>query len=212
MRYSLIQFLRLNEELAAAFEARHKTGVVVVGNGRSVLATECGRAIDRFATVVRFNEYKLDEFAPHVGSKTDLWVLSDYVCVKLLNKYPERRHPVLVAIPYMFMGKPYYHQRRKELEQQMTPEQLGRVTFVSPDVAADLIERHPFGDRWPSSGLLTIWHMLAEHPQLYLHGFDFFREIDGKIHYMEDNHKANHDSYTEQRICESLGHKLMRID
>ena len=47
---------------------------------------------------MRFNEYKLDEFAPHVGSKTDLWVLSDYVCVKLLNKYPERRHPVLVAI------------------------------------------------------------------------------------------------------------------
>ena len=28
--------------------------------------------------------------------------------------------------------------------------------------------------------------------KVLLHGFDFFKEIDGKIHYMEDTHKANH--------------------
>ena len=32
---------------------------------------------------------------------------------------------------------------------------------------------------------------------MHLHGFDFFKEIDGKIHYMEDTHKANHHAAEE---------------
>jgi len=42
-------------------------------------------------------------------------VLSDWTCIKLLNKYPKRQEPVLICIPYRFMGKPYYHERRAEV-------------------------------------------------------------------------------------------------
>ena len=88
----------------------------------------------------------------------------------------------------------------------MTDEQRKRVTFVEADVAKDLIEKYEFGDRWPSSGLITIWHFKREYPnlQLMLHGFDFFKEIDGKIHYMEDNCKANHHASQEERCCMDL--------
>ena len=44
----------------------------------------------------------------------------------------------------------------------------------------------------------------SERPKVFLHGFDFFKEIDGKIHYMEDTHKANHHAAEEERICMQL--------
>ena len=40
-----------------------------------------------------------------------------------------------------------------------------------------LIEGNRFGDRWPSSGLIAIAHMLSSQPKLHLHGFDFFKQI-----------------------------------
>ena len=42
-------------------------------------------------------------------------MLSDWTCIKLINKYPKRQEPVLICIPYRFMGKPYYHERRAEV-------------------------------------------------------------------------------------------------
>ena len=148
-----------------------------------------------------------------------MWVVSDWTIIKLLNKYPDRSLPVLCAIPFRFMGKPYYAARRGEVEKELTPAQRKRVTFISLETGAlcpnqrhepsssacppsfdqaeslalvlraarNLIEGRNFGDRWPSSGLLTIMHMLEaqSHEHVFVHGFDFFKEIDGKIHYME---------------------------
>ena len=93
-----------------------------------------------------------------------------------------------------------------------------------PPTVADPTAHPPSFDH---SGLLTIWHLVQ--PQLHLPqpkpqqqplespqtpqappppplllGFDFFREIDGKIHYMEDNCKANHHASQEERCCMDL--------
>ena len=46
-----------------------------------------------------------------MGTKTTLWVMSDWTCIKLINKYPKRLEPILICIPFKFMGKPYYHER-----------------------------------------------------------------------------------------------------
>ena len=205
LRYSYDEYCDALERLPAFAEAVF-SGVAIVGNGRSVLGQTAGPAIDKFKTIVRFNDYAISEYEEHVGCKTTLWVLSDWTCVKLLNKYPERSLPVLVAIPFKFMGKPYYHARRAELEEQLTAAQLSRITFVKADLAREIIEKYHFGDRWPSSGVITIWHILRAQPRVHLHGFDFFKEIDGKIHYMEDTHKANHHAAEEERICEDLVH------
>ena len=216
-----------------------------------------------------------------MGAKTSIWVVSDWTIIKLMNKYPDRTLPVLCAIPFRFMGKPYYDTRRAEVEGQLTPEQRQRVTFISretgalglsrvarqalgggfafpgpplpappapaPPVASGgpgtctapsapvdaaplpharprpmppplppmhfrrcaaqaLVDSGNFGDRWPSSWLLTIMHMLSaeECERVYVHGFVFFKQIDGKIHYMEDTHTANHHAAEEERICLDL--------
>jgi len=205
-RYTQAQFVRACEELHA-FGAACFKGVIIVGNGRSVLASEAGPMVDQFATVVRFNDYVIEGFEKHIGSKVSLWVVSDWTCVKLLHKYPNRggaHLPVLCAVPWKFMGKPYYENRRAEVEAELTPAQKKYVHFVPAEVARALIEGRNFGDRWPSSGLITIMHMLRSHTPVRLHGFDFFKEIDGKIHYMEDTHKANHHAAEEERICLEL--------
>ena len=131
------------------------------------------------------------------------------MCIKLINKYPARTVPILICIPFKFMGKPYYASRRAEVEADLTPEQMRRVRFIASDTAEDLIQQYSFGDRWPSSGLLTIWHFLhapqqPPPPPLLLLGFDFFKEIDGKIHYMEDECKANHHASQEEHCCMDL--------
>ena len=71
--------------------------------------------------------------------------------------------------------------------------------------------------------MLTIWHFVhapppqqqqqqpppppraqQPSPPLLLLGFDFFKEIDGKIHYMEDDCKANHHASQEEHCCMDL--------
>lgn len=125
-RYTHAQFLSACEQLREYSEGFFK-GTCIVGNGRSVLAYKAGPMVDRFETVLRFNDYQIDEYEEHIGRKTTLWVVSDWTCIKLLAKYPERTGPVLCAIPYMFMGNPYYEQRRKEVEDDLTPAQRQRV-------------------------------------------------------------------------------------
>ena len=204
-RFNQAQFLSACRELKT-FATETFSGTVIVGNGRSVLGAEHGPAVDAFATVVRFNDYQIDGYQAHIGQKTDLWVVSDWTAIKLINKYPLRTIPTIIAVPYYFMGKPYYKQRRAEVEADLTPEQLERCSFVPMQVVQELVESNHFGDRWPSSGLITIVHMLNSQSisRVHLHGFDFFKEIDGKIHYMEDTHKANHHAAEEERICMTL--------
>jgi len=241
------EFLKACKQLPAYVDTL-VSGTVIIGNGRTVLEKGQGALIDRFGTVVRFNDYvikgeggtaasvpvegagdSLPDYSRDIGTKTHLWVVSDWTCIKMLKKHPHRAAnlPVLVAIPHFFMGQPYYHKRKAELEQELKAgglDQRKRCHFVPEDVVEELIRGRNFGDRWPSSGLITIWHMLHNSPahpdkafqqapmevaggaprRPHLHGFDFFKEIDGKIHYMEDTHTANHHAAEEERICMQL--------
>ena len=102
-RYTCAQFLRVVADLD---QYRHdvRGGTLIVGNGRSVLHSNVGGLVDNYGAVVRFNDYQTEGFAKHVGTKTTLWVLSDWVCIKLINKYPARTVPILICIPFKFMG------------------------------------------------------------------------------------------------------------
>ena len=176
-KFSQAQYLAACRELPG-FAQQTFGGTLVVGNGRSVLGCGAGPAVDRYKTVVRFNEFQIDGFEADVGRKTDVWVVSDWTAIKLFAKYPERRLPTIIAVPYKFMGKPYYHERRAEVDRDLTEEQRERVTFVPAQDVQRLIEENHFGDRWPSSGLITIVYFLnLGKPKIHLHGFDFFKEI-----------------------------------
>ncbi|EOD23965.1 hypothetical protein EMIHUDRAFT_206969 [Emiliania huxleyi CCMP1516] len=171
-------FVRRSKERAE--DREH--GIVVVGNGRSILGGGAGAAVDAFRHVLRFNDYEVDGFARDVGSRTSL-------CVELLRKYPHRWAaeedggeglPVLVAIPYLFLGEQHYQRRRAEVTEELAaemPAALAAVSFLPEESARSHVT---------------------------LLGFDHFREIGGRIHYFDDAHTANHDAACEERICLAL--------
>ena len=176
-KFNQAQYLAACRDLPP-FAAQTFAGTLIVGNGRSVLNCGAGAAVNRYQTVVRFNDFQIEGFESDVGNKTDIWVVSDWTAVKLFAKYPDRKIPTIIAIPYKFMGKPYYHERRAEVTAELSEELKARVTFVPAQDVQRLIEENHFGDRWPSSGLITIIYMLnLGKPRVHLHGFDFFKEI-----------------------------------
>ena len=103
--YGVSQFVVACEELPAYADALFSS-TIIVGNGRSVLNGGAGACVDKFDTVIRFNDYQISGFENDVGRKVDVWCVSDWTCAKLFNKYPERELRTLIAIPYKFMGKP----------------------------------------------------------------------------------------------------------
>ena len=175
-KFKCAQFLTACKDMQD-FATKTFEGTVIIGNGRSVLDQGAGPVIDKFSRVVRFNDYQIEGYEADIGSKTDLWVVSDWTCLKLLNKYPDRTLPVLIAVPFKFMGKPYYLERRAEVEAELTAEQKTRCTFVPLETVKAMVEENHFGERWPSSGLICIVHLLSSLSKVSLHGFDFFKEI-----------------------------------
>jgi len=189
---------------------------------------------------VRFNNFRIAGYEDDVGTRLTLWVVSDYTCVKLLTEHTQRASevPVLVAIPYFSKGRRYYERRRKQLEEELErkfPKLAPAIRFIPVHDAKDIVDKYRFGVRWPSTGLLAIWHLLrgleGERPMvqdmpvgdlweegaslacgqsltarnsLFLHGFDFFHKINGRIHYMEDRLHSDHSSILEERICKEL--------
>mmetsp|Transcript_96 Transcript_96/g.212 ORF Transcript_96/g.212 Transcript_96/m.212 type:complete len:259 (+) Transcript_96:121-897(+) len=181
--------------------------VVVIGNGPSVLEYRLGSVIDQFAEVVRFNEYQLQGFETHVGSRVTLWVTSAGHCAELLSAYPERVSPVLVAIPYRRSATCTYQALRHTVARRLSPQQLQRVSFVKESIARRLMVQHAFNGTAPSSGLTAIWHLLQIYHTVYLHGFDFFTQMGMRsMHYFSDDRygKALHKGGLEKQIIESL--------
>ena len=58
-RFSCSQYLRAVEDLNRYRDDVRK-GIVIIGNGRSVLHSHAGSLIDNYGMVVRFNEYQTD--------------------------------------------------------------------------------------------------------------------------------------------------------
>jgi len=67
---------------------------IVVGNGGSLLGRDMGDAIDSYDQVVRFNRCPTKGFEKHVGTKTDVWVISIHGAIGRFawpNKEPQPR-------------------------------------------------------------------------------------------------------------------------
>ena len=50
-----------------------KNKILIIANGPSILNENFGSAIDNFNEVARINNYQIDGFHKHIGSKTTIW-------------------------------------------------------------------------------------------------------------------------------------------
>jgi hypothetical protein len=168
--------------------------VLIVGNSISLFNKPYGEFIDSFDVVVRMGKgYPWPEFKEHLGSKTDVWVLS----ILRANHYPD------------FKGTPYqvlnisqisvYDSKRNTttISKHFYEEdfEIYKDYFVMGDIKKTrALIKTAYGtvdiNQRASQGALTLAYftnIIRSYKELHVIGFDFF---EGKVQY-EMNGEVN---------------------
>lgn len=156
--------------------------VAVVGNARSLLATDFGPQIDSADVVVRINKGFVVAPAAQ-GTRTDIWtVVPDLSDAEIAEHFAPRL--ILFLIPKLRHLRIY------------RPDHVARLAFYP--------WRHWFADRnhigrRPSSGYMMISALLRRGGarSITLYGFDFGRSA---TFYNPEGYQTPHDFAAEERI------------
>ena len=145
----------------------HPASICLVGNGPS--AVNKGHLIDACDTVVRFNLF--DTTQGNVGSRTDVWCLSDHVC-RTSSVWKDHPRPLIIV------------GNSRHADSNVPPVESATVYD----------SRNEFGvlnQDWYSTGFLALHYMLTSYPDsvVFLVGFDHFTST---LHYFEDRKLQPH--------------------
>lgn len=183
--------------------------LAIVGNSPSALGQNSGQKIDNADIVVRFNDYKLStEFAPHCGSKTDIWYLAVWEkSVLEAKKY-------LSSIKYLLLDFDYRHSF-------VSDGLLGVVSLALREYETKIIVndeylknkiKTEYNIYYPSSGFqaVALALILGGYQSLDIYGFSFQdpqRNINKVCnHYYEDKivRKNWHNFERESEILRNI--------
>lgn len=163
--------------------------VCIVGNSPSVLEKETGEFIDSCDRVVRINDFQVEGYEKHVGSKLDIVCYGFSSINKIRKKDVESANEVWCCRP--FDGK------RRHVAKRRIGTDDG-IVGPSPEAWAAMVEvvkDHPRAQ--PSSGLATIGMCFERFPgaEIYIVGFDHEKY---KKHYfdpdfIDDDGEPGHD-------------------
>ena len=190
------------EELLEKYgELTKKVGVILVGNGRSVLRHNLGRVIDSFRNVGRFNHFRTGGFEAFVGRKTTLCFASDRRHPKGIEKRADCKRYIVPAIAAR--GRP-----RSRLVPMIRGWYRGmglqsKLTILPAQVERELGKK--YGLRaGPSTGIQAILYMLEKEEKVVITGFDFGSR--SHTHYFEKKRKkhTSHSMSGETRIINQL--------
>ncbi len=156
--------------------------ILLIGNGPSATSLDAGERIDRFRTVVRFNDFVTEGWEKQLGRKTTHWAVNDLMS--------PARHPELSAI----VAVPERNRRRLKVSDWHA--RLVRTCIVPLEIERKLTAQFgrpgEFGRRWASTGVLVAAYLIGVHGAVVLHGFDGFggdrhhyfpgSKADAKVH------------------------------
>ena len=151
--------------------------ILIIGNGRSVLDHLFGKQINKFSIVGRINNYSIDNYAEHVGGKTDIWFNGANQNLKRQKVIPNE---VVVFIP------PKILRRKKE----KIHDQISRRLHIDKEkyslIPLETMENYEIltGVKRPTTGTSCILWAIENFEKVIIHGFDFF--IDSKSHYNDN--------------------------
>jgi len=164
----------------------HGPRVCVLGNGPSlIVGAPCGKLIDNFDEVVRFNNFQVgEEYAAFSGTKVTVH-FSDGM---LYPTYPEYYSPNACVVLSLFMDRLIvagsYIIQRMAADLEITK---GYRLLTNPETAwVPKEDIHNLsknlgiaGMKHPTSGMLAIDWFVRNRPDktvpIYIHGFDFFQ-------------------------------------
>lgn len=160
--------------------------VLIIGNSPKVLENKYGNIIDEYPLVVRFNDFVINGFEDHVGSKTDVWV-STFKCTKYA---PSDFNEVYYVCPAFLL-------------QGAKIPTGDNVTVISGDFYNYINKIIDVAPLWASSGVVAIYYFLKNNYDVTIHGFDFFQSE--KLHYYNDDAKMiGHNSEKEKNSIMKL--------
>jgi hypothetical protein len=165
--------------------------VLIVGNSISLFNKPYGEFIDSFDVVVRMGKgYPWPEFKEHLGSKTDVWVLS----ILRANHYPDFK-----GTPFQVLNISVYDSKKSTttISKHFYEEdfEIYKDYFVMGDIKKTrALIKTAYGtvdiNQRASQGALTLAYftnIIRSYKELHVIGFDFF---EGKVQY-EMNGEVN---------------------
>lgn len=187
----------------------HPKKVVVVGNAPSVLEHGAGKLIDACDEVIRINNFQIDGYETHVGSKTTRAVFS-FACKPnpvLKELTPERR--------MLFRASKFRDDRwidKRMSQRDGCGLKVSECTKLCTSLYYDGLRELaglPAGS-WATTGLVAIrWAIdrFGHEADILVHGFSFYRESGEvlKRYYPVDTKRdGKHDFEAEARYCRTL--------
>ena len=151
--------------------------ILIIGNGRSVLDHSFGKQINKFSIVGRINNYSIDNYAEHVGGKTDIWFNG---ANQNLKRQKVIHNEIVVFIP------PEILRRKKE----KIHDRISRRLHINKEkyslIPLETMENYEIltGVKRPTTGTSCILWAIENFEEVIIHGFDFF--IDSKSHYNDN--------------------------
>ena len=189
--------------------------ILIIANGPSILNQNFGTEIDKFQEVARINNFQLDGFEKHIGSKTTIWFNGGNQNLKKPNFYPKE---VIVFIPYEIL------ERKEQKVKKKLPIRLGMNSddyiVIRKEKMKEYEEKSKI--KRPTTGFNSILWAVDNYKEVIIHGFDFFQ--DSKEHYYDSyimkkisNLKImrkgqKHDNIGEKKFIQSLINKNKVIE
>ncbi len=189
--------------------------ILIIANGPSILNQNFGTEIDKFQEVARINNFQLDGFEKHIGSKTTIWFNGGNQNLKKPNFYPKE---VVVFIPYEIL------ERKEQKVKKKLPIRLGMNSddyiVIRKEKMKEYEEKSKI--KRPTTGFNSILWAVDNYKEVIIHGFDFFQ--DSKEHYYDSyimkkisNLKImrkgqKHDNIGEKKFIQSLINKNKVIE
>jgi hypothetical protein len=185
--------------------------LIIVGNGLSLIDRKMGKTIDSFKDVVRINNYVIEGYEEHVGSKTTIW------CRNNSNRTQERDcsqfDQVIIASPARdYASEANYHSSiilQERIENSIVIDEdiknelqreigLSGSARIEPEKRKRIRIRDKMGRRmkrrnngWPSTGLMIVHYLIKTKPNpIYIIGFDNFQKIRGYPRHYYNNKEA----------------------
>ena len=177
----------------------YKDEIILVGNGPSILERELGSLIDSFGHVVRYNgacPLLRKHLIPNTGMKTHIH------CINIITMHDLRRDfEIYLSAPELktiLLEPANLHSPQKGPASLFNPRNDGdwaewKREFLDPHVNLECMfysncdgaYRSPDG-KFPSMGLVSIFHYLKWYERVFLIGFDSV--LDGISRSPEDHH------------------------
>lgn len=155
----------------------HKSKILVIGHGHSVLTSERGKEIDAFpGAIVRLNHYKIEGYEKHIGTRVDIY------CSGGRFHMGNAKKDYIIVLVYMSGICPDYFNKFKAANDKNIV-----IAIPKEEVYALKKDLNNSELAFATTGIAAVYSFMIRNFDVYIYGFDFYR--DNKMEYYTDEIK-----------------------